>query len=132
MATPLETVQKMYQAFGTGDMETFFGYLHEDVVWESRYPEGVPLGGSFQGHTGVGEFLGKLGTVLEMHDFAPVKMIGDDDTVFSAGYEVVTPKSTGKQYRNEWVHMFSFKDGKVTRVQTSNDAAAAEQAFKSE
>lgn len=124
-----QTVQAMYQAFGSGDMETFFSYLVEGAVWESRYVPGVPFHGTFSGRAEILQLFGMLETLVEMHSFVPTKMLADDETVVSFGYEELTVKETGIRYRNNWIHVFTFDGDKVSKVQTSSDVAAALAAF---
>ncbi|MDX2244225.1 MAG: nuclear transport factor 2 family protein [Leptolyngbyaceae cyanobacterium bins.302] len=127
----LAIVQQTYAAFGQGDMATVMSNLAPEIVWHSRYVPGVPLHGTFNGKDEVLQFFASLGSALEVHDFAPQKFIAQDDTVVVLGYEQVVAKPTGKAYKNEWVHVWTLKDGKVATVQASNNTAAAAAAFAS-
>lgn len=125
----LEFVQQTYAAFGQGDIATVLNNLADDIVWESRYIPGVPLHGTFSGKDQIGSFFGKLGESLDVHEFVPQQFLAKDNTVVVLGYEQVTAKPTGNAYKNEWVHVWTLKDGKVAHVQASNNTAAAAAAF---
>jgi len=131
MAEPenLELVQQTYAAFGQGDIATVLNNLATDIVWESRYTPNVPLHGTYSGKEEVASFFGKLGEFLDVQEFVPQQFLAKDDTVVVMGYEQVTVKLTGKGYKNEWVHVWTLKDGKVAHVQSSNNAAVAAAAF---
>jgi uncharacterized protein len=129
MSSNVQTVQRMYQAFGSGNMDAFFECLTSDIVWQSRYTRDVPVGGVFKGFDGIKNFLGLLNTHLDMLDFAPGEFLAGEECVVVLGSERVRTKGTGVEYTNEWVHTFRFRDGKVANFQGSNDAAAAQNAF---
>jgi len=123
-------VQQTYAAFGQGDIATFLNNLAADIVWESRYIPGIPLNGTYSGKDQVLSFFGQLGESLDIHEFVPQQFLAKDDIVVVLGYEQVTAKSTGKAYKNEWVHVWTLKDGKVAHVQSSNNVAVAAAAFE--
>ncbi|MBW4578376.1 MAG: nuclear transport factor 2 family protein [Tildeniella nuda ZEHNDER 1965/U140] len=128
-STNVEFVQQTYAAFGQGDIAAVLNNLATEIVWDSRYTPGIPLHGTFRGKDQVITFFTKLGESLEVQDFVPQKFLGEDDTVVVLGYEQVIAKPTGKAYKNEWVHVWTLKDGKVVTVQASNNTAAAAAAF---
>jgi len=122
-------VRQTYAAFGRGDIATVLDHLATDIVWDSRYLPELPIHGTFHGKDAVVQFFIKLGESLDVQDFAPQTFIAQDETVVVLGYEQVTVKSTGKPYKNDWVHVWTIANGKVARIQTSNNVAAAVAAF---
>lgn len=125
----LQLVQQNYAAFGQGDLPTLLNNLADDVVWFSRYTSNVPFAGEWQGHSGVTQFFTQVGESLEVQDFGIEEFIAQNDKVVVLGYEKVKVKSTGAEYKNEWVHVWTLKDGKAVKVKTYNDTATVAAAF---
>lgn len=125
----VELVQQTYAAFGRGDFETVFNNFAPDIVWQSRYTNGVPLDGTYQGKEEVMKFFQTLGETLEVHEYVPQKFLSQDDTVVVLGYEKVTAKPTGKTYTNEWVQVWTIQNDKLAKLQSSNDVAVTAAAF---
>ena len=79
--TPKEVVQKGYDCFASGDMETFVGLFHEDCS--------VTINGmhKFSGtYNGIKEFMGVLALIPTHFDNFSVtvaNMISDGDQVFT-------------------------------------------------
>lgn len=133
MATPLQTAQQIYAAFGRGDIPAILDTLHEDVKWESwedntAQRAGVPWlrGGSGKG--AAAEFFGVVGT-MKFNDFKVLGMMASDTQV---AVEVVIDATMpgGKRVKDEEMHLWNFDaQGKVTRfrhyLDTAKHAAAA-------
>lgn len=126
----LQLVQQNYAAFGSGDMPTFFSNLADDVVWVSNYPANIPFAGEWRGHEGVGQFFTLIGETLEVLEFGIQEFIAQGDTVVIVGSEKVKVKSTGSEYRNEWIHVWKLKDGKAAKIKSYNDTASVVAAFQ--
>ena len=61
---------------------------------------------------------------LEFNEFAPREMIEQGDTVVVLGTLSGRAKKTGKSVKNEWAHVFKYKQGKVVYFQEYIDTAA--------
>jgi ketosteroid isomerase-like protein len=44
--------------------------------------------------------------------------------LFVTGYYAATLKKTGRRAASEWVHIFTFRDGKVTKLREFLDTAS--------
>lgn len=133
MATPLETVQQIYAAFGRGDVPAILAVLHDSVEWESwednsAQRAGVPW---LRGGTGKGavvEFFGVVGG-MKINDFQVLGMMaGDAQVAVEVLLDATLPN--GKRLRDEELHLWNFDaQGKVVRmrhyVDTGKHAAAA-------
>lgn len=51
------------------------------------------------------------------------------DNVIVLGRTLARVKSTGKKFDSEWIHVFTFKDGKLERFQEFYDTAVIVEAF---
>jgi uncharacterized protein len=129
MSDHIKTVQDAYAAFGPEAVSFIIGISSPDVVMDSRYPEGVPAAGVFRGHRGIAEFFQAVGESLELKSFEPLAYFGGKDTVVVLGREEGTVRRTQRPFKNEWVHVWTFVEGKLTGVRSINDTLAAYRAF---
>jgi uncharacterized protein len=123
--SPLELVQQTYQAFGRGDVAAMQSVMAEDFEWDSRYSAGVPLGGVWRGHDGLLDFLKAVGEAVNVLAFEIQEFIAQGDKVVALGFDESRAKSTGRTYHNDWVHVWTVRDGKIAGIRTYNDTAAA-------
>lgn len=125
----LATVQAIYQAFGSGDINTILGYMAPDVQWEAwadntAQKAGVPWLQAKHGKQGVLEFFQTLGQLTVMKDFQVLALLEGGHQVaveFVIEYDV---PSTGGHLRDEEMHLWTFNEaGKVTRLRHYTDTA---------
>ena len=75
----IEVVQRIYEAFGAGDVAGIIALQAEDTVWDHSGPPGNPLNRVFEGHAGVGEFFEILGGTQEALEFEPKEFFASGD-----------------------------------------------------
>jgi hypothetical protein len=125
--TPSESVQKIYEAFGRGDVGVIIDLMSDDVAWEgwadnSAQIAGVPWLRSRRGKSGVAEFFELVGE-FQIHDFTVLSIMANDRQVAAEFVIDATPPG-GRRYRDEEMHLWSFgDDGKVTRLRHYTDTA---------
>ena len=125
--TPLETVAKIYEAFGRGDAGFIVGCMADDVAWEawadnSAQKAGVPWLLARHGRSGVADFFQLVGR-FQIHDFRVLSIMSNDQQVAAEFVIEATPPG-GKRYRDEEMHLWTFNaDGKVTRLRHYTDTA---------
>jgi ketosteroid isomerase-like protein len=124
-----ETVGKIYEAFGRGDVGFILDQLADDVAFESwsdnsSQAAGVPWMTPRTGPAGVAEFFTYVGTQMEIADFQVLDVLAGERQV---GVEVLIEakvSATGGSYRDEELHLWTFgEDGKVTRMRHYTDTA---------
>jgi ketosteroid isomerase-like protein len=127
MTSNLDTAKKGYELFQQGDIPTLVRDLIDDnCTWISPGPEDkLPWAGYFRGKRGIGDFFTRIDQNLEFSEFAPRDMIGQGDTVVVIGTASGRAKTTGKPFKDEWVHVFKLNDGKIVFFQEYTDTAAA-------
>jgi ketosteroid isomerase-like protein len=124
-------VQRVFEAFGRGDVESFLGCLSDDVEWVLSAVEGVvPYAGTFRGRDGVLRFLQAIGGAVEFEAFEPREFLAEGDTVAVVGFERGRVRATGKTFDNPWVLVFRLSGGKVTHFQSYEDTHAVAEAFR--
>ncbi len=129
-AENLKIVQRLFEAFGRGDVQAFLDCLSEKVEWSITGVEGVvPYSGMRRGHEGVSEFIQQLGGSVEFEQFEPRQFLAEGDTVAVIGFERGRVRATGKTFDNPWVLVFTLADGKITRFVSYEDTHAVAEAF---
>lgn len=129
MSSNLETVQQIYEAFGCGDVSAILDTLADAVAWEvwadnSGANAGVPWLVPRHGKAGVAEFFGLLGSTLVVKHFRVLSLMDGGNNV-AAEFEIECDvPSTGRQYRDEEIHLWTFDSaGKVVRLRHYTDTA---------
>ena len=122
------TVQGIYEAFGKGDVPAIQAVLADDVEWES-WPDnssvkaGVPWMVPRNGKDDVVHFFEAVAQ-MEVVDVQVLGMMeGGNKVAVEFVIEAKVP-SSGKQFRDEEIHVWTFDDkGKVTRLRHYTDTA---------
>jgi uncharacterized protein len=126
MTSNVEATKKGYECFQRGDIPSLIRDLLDDnCVWISPGPsDKLPWAGTFKGKHEIANFFAQVGEHLEFSEFAPREMIEQGETVVVLGTLAGRAKKTGKAVKNEWAHVFKFRQGKVVSFQEYIDTAA--------
>jgi uncharacterized protein len=126
MASNVEATKKGYECFQRGDIPSLIRDLLDDnCIWTSPGPKDkLPWAGTFRGKQEIANFFVQVGQNLEFSEFAPREMIEQGETVVVLGTLAGRAKKTGKPVKNEWAHVFKFRQGKVVFFQEYIDTAA--------
>ena len=130
----LETIKKIYEAFGKGDVPFILEQLADDVDWEkwldnSVQKADVPYLRYKKGAARVGEFFAEI-PALKITDFRLLSLMEGENQVAA---EIFLETEF---YTDEEIHLWTFNDeGKVTRfrhyIDTAKHIEAAEKRAKS-
>ena len=128
MKTNVDTVNKIYEAFGKGDVPAILDCLAENVQWE-QWPDnyaqkaGVPWLLERNGKEGVLEFFKVVGAFV-FKDFRIVSVMGNGTQVAAqCVFDADIPASGGHMSEDE-IHLWTFNDeGKVIRYRHYCDTA---------
>jgi ketosteroid isomerase-like protein len=124
----LEIVQRLYGAFGAGDLPGLLGLLDGDVSW--AVPGTAPWSGDGRGHAHVQRFVQTFGTRAELKTFEPRNFLADRDQVVVTGYEEGVARDTGRAWKAHFTHVFTLAQGKVTAHREYVDTQAIAEAFR--
>jgi hypothetical protein len=130
--TNAETIQDIYQAFGTGDIPRILGYLSPSVEWEyGKISTDVPWLQPRRGSADVAHFFAAL-QALEFHSFVPKHVLSSGNIVVSLVDVDVTVKATGRRFLEEdEVHIWHFDSaGKIVRFRHRADTYLQQLAYK--
>lgn len=124
MPNNTETVQAIYQALGRGDIPFMLGAFHSQVEWNEAenfiYADGNPYIGPQAILEGV---FARLGGEWNGFSATPEQILDAGDTVVSLGRYGGTYKKTGIAVNAQFVHVFTFRDGKLAKFQQYTDTA---------
>lgn len=126
----IEVVRELYAAFQRGDVSAILALLCPDVEWSEPENPFNPAAGTRRGQAGFLEWL-KIGRASEeILALEPRKFLSDDDSVAVVGHSTCLAKPTGRTYETDFVHVITFRDGKIARFQEFFDTYAAGEAFR--
>ncbi len=124
-------VQSLYAAFQIGRIDTIIAALATDVDWQTvGRDKDFPTFGLRRGKAAVEDFFKQVAENEEFSEFAPREFFGADDRVFALGSYVGKVKKTGRPFASEWVHVFTIKNGKVTRFREHTDTAQFAEGYR--
>ncbi|HMF29220.1 MAG TPA: nuclear transport factor 2 family protein [Candidatus Cybelea sp.] len=126
----VQSIKDAYAAFERGDVAAILAMLTDDVKWEMPGPAEIPYAGLRKGHTGAGEFFRRLSEADEVQVFEPRRFLADGNLVVAFGRYEARVKATGKIAKSDWVHVFEFRDGKVSSWREFYDSAEYAQAYR--
>jgi ketosteroid isomerase-like protein len=117
----IAVVRGFNDALARGDVDGMVNCLDPQVEWQA--PESVPWGGTFRGHEGVREFLGKIleqpaefrREILEYIDFG--------ERVVVLLRQMGRPKGGDTEYDVHEVHVWTVRNGKIVDFEGSFDTA---------
>nr|WP_234364927.1 nuclear transport factor 2 family protein [Streptomyces sp. RTd22] len=127
----IETIRACYAGFRDRDIEGILSGMHPDVEWV--HPAGMAkygLGGTKLGHAGIKEFLAHVPSVLGGMRLAPEEFIEQGDRVVVFGTRDVTSRG-GRTVTLDFVHSWTMRDGKATRMEDIFDTVAFHELIES-
>ncbi len=115
----VDVVRGIYDAFGRGDIDAFFGAASPDLEWDES--EGMPYGGIYRGRDAIVE--GVVAPILaDVDGFTaePDEILALDDTrVIARGRH--GGRGAGGPLDARFVHVWTVTDGKVSRYEQLAD-----------
>ncbi len=125
-----QLVKNAYERFRAGDIPGVLALLADDVEWQLDETENVPFSGMRHGKDQVEHFFSVLDKTQAALQFDPRQFIAQDDTVIALGHYAWSVKATDRVFESDWAHVFTIREGKVTRFREFTDTAAAAAAHK--
>ena len=113
-AADVQLLERTYEAFGRGDVPAVLSAFTDDIDW--RLAEGMPYGGPYRGPQEVAEKV--FAKVMEdVPDFGvtPEEYISDGEKVAVVIRYSGTGKDSGRELDLQLVHVWDFRDGKLSR-----------------
>jgi ketosteroid isomerase-like protein len=124
-------VQRIYEAFGQGDVATILSLVTDDVDWASCPGSTVaPWHGVLQGKAALPRFFEALGRV-QVTRFEPLTFAANGADVMCVIRFGVRAPSTGRTAEMDIHHLWRFRDGKVAYYRGTEDTALTASLFAS-
>lgn len=126
----IKTVQALYAAFQKGGVRDILALLSPDVEWSEPENPFNPAAGTRRGQAGFLEWLRIGNQSEEILILEPRQFLSNRDSVAVVGYSKCRVRLTGREYETDFVHLVTFRDGKIARFQEFFDTHAAGEAFR--
>lgn len=126
----VQTIQRAYDAYGRGDIDTILNMLSDTVEWITPGPSEIPTAGKRHGRKEVAEFFQTLARELDVQSFEAKQFIGQGDMVVVLGSYRYRVKANSQITESDWAMTFVLRDGLVTRFQEYADTANYLQAYR--
>jgi ketosteroid isomerase-like protein len=120
MQRDIENVEAIYEAFGRRNLPALLRCLGKDI--EIIQSAELPWGGIYLGHAGVQEYFTALQTHLDSR-IEMERLIDAGDHVVAVGRTTGKARSTGLEFDVPLVHVWRFRDGRVSRFEAYTDNA---------
>jgi uncharacterized protein len=126
----VDLVKKLYAAFAKGDIDTLIDHLTTESVFRFDAPSVIPYAGEHRTPAAIRDgFFGSLAKSVSDQVLSPEEFVAQDDKVVMIGRYKATVSATGKTVDQAVVHVFTIKDGKVSRFLSFTDSARAAEAY---
>jgi len=123
-------VRNCYNAYLNHDIWTVVDSCAEDSEWFALGPsDKLPYAGSYRGRQEVEKYLAILDDVEESNHLVAHEFIACGNKVIVFGEYIARVNSTGLQFKTDFAHVFTLRDGKITNMRYLYDTAAAVAAF---
>ena len=126
----IEAVQRLYAAFGRGDIDAVLAEVSDDVDWAAEATgTSVPWWGPHRGKSEVPRFFNEIGSNVEVTEFTPLAFTSNETDVISTIHWAYTVNATGKRAEMNMQHWWRFADGKIVFFRGSEDTEQSAAAF---
>ena len=125
----METVLHFFDAVINGDLDKALGMVHPDCTWVYRGPDSIPFVGEYKGPEGVGDYLQKFGSTVEIVEFNPEMIWNDNDIIIQAS-EINRLHGGDKTIELDVTQVFKVKNGWIMAFQEYSDTAKMASLFE--
>lgn len=117
-------IQKVFEAFGRGDVQTILDYCTNDCEFYCPGPSSIPYAGTKKGRAEIQGYFDALTVTQSDANLSIDQFVSEDDTVVAIGRYTAKVNSTGKPIDTPVVLTFRVRNGKITRHMVIGDTAA--------
>jgi uncharacterized protein len=120
MTDRLEIVRTGYAAFNRGDIEASLAVLHPEIEWHTYIVPG-PGGGTYHGHDGVRELWSDARRIFGDFKNVPERLFDTGEHVVAFVRVEGVGRESGAPVEARIAHLYGFRDGKVSCVESFED-----------
>jgi ketosteroid isomerase-like protein len=126
----LDSVGRLYAAYGGGDIDAVLAELADDVDWAAEAASiTVPWYGPHEGKQAVPRFFEAIGSNVDVTEFDIIAMTANETDVVTTVHWTYTVKATGKSASMYMQHWWRFTNGKIAFFRGSEDSEQSVAAF---
>ncbi len=126
----IAAVQRLYAAYGAGDVDGVLAELADDVDWAAEAAgTAVPWWGPHRGPAEVARFFKEIGTNVDVTAFDVIGFTSNDTDVVATIHWSFTVHATGKSASMYMQHWWRFAAGRIAFFRGSEDSAQSAEAF---
>lgn len=114
--SPKIVIDKMLDAFATGDVEALVETVSEDTPWVYHGTQVIPKG-EYKGKEGVRKFFTSILNGTEVLKFEAEQFIIQDNVVVILGNEHQRVKRSGKELKQKWVQIYTVENNLISRME---------------
>ncbi len=103
-----------YLAAGGGSFDVLAPFFHPDVVLHQA--EGLPYGGTWQGHDGIARFFVAMSETWSRFDIGEQDFVVEGDTVVVYTQVHATARATGRELRFPILQRITVREGRISEV----------------
>ncbi len=126
---PVEVTKELFVRFGSGNVDAIAELLADDVHIQFYGPPVIPYANEYNGIDEGRRFFETVLASVDIHQFEPEQFLADGNMVTVTGKLHLTARSTGRDFKSDFAHVITVKDGKWQRFRDFMDTAAAAAAF---
>jgi ketosteroid isomerase-like protein len=123
-------IQKMYAAFAAGQVQSILNNVSPDAEWINHGPLTIPYSGSRKGLMQIREFFKAIADSTTGGKVTPKEFLVHGDMVVATGRYTATVRETGAPIDTPIVHLFTIRNGTVTRWEGFSDTAHVAEAHR--
>lgn len=128
MGSNADTLRKLYDAFGVGDVAAVLGAMDDKIDWQE--PTSLPFENQVGPQAVAENIFGPVTTLLEGFSVTPDEIIDGGDIVAATGKYGGKGAANGVELDADFVHVWRFgPDGKITGFRTYTDTYLWRQAL---
>jgi uncharacterized protein len=120
-------IQRLYDSFAVGDLGAVLELLDPTVKWTEA--EGFPYAGCYEGPDAVkAHVIERTEREWENYEAVPDEFIDAGTTIVVLGFVGGTHRSTGRNFRARFAHVWLLRDRKIVSFEQIIDSAKAREA----
>jgi ketosteroid isomerase-like protein len=123
--TPIEIIRSFYSALAAGDAASALGLMSADIEWVAMWP--YKASGPGPQNVAEGVFI-PLQKDWDRFEIVPSEYLVEEDSVLSIGRFRGVHGATGKSVDAAYAHLWTVRDGQITRFRQFIDTLAIAQA----
>ncbi|MEI9952996.1 MAG: nuclear transport factor 2 family protein [Pseudomonadota bacterium] len=120
----IQTIQKIYKAFGEGNLPAILEQLSDDIDWASE-PESTlaPWHGIRRGKAEVPKFFAALASTVEVTRFEPLTFAANETDVLVVIRFGMRVRATGRSAEMDLHHWWRFRGPQIVLYRGTEDTA---------